>query len=63
MADPYASDPVIHFFNMEDPVNKGSWGNDDGGEGTQSKISCTVQYTGYYYVFVRSYLPNTVANH
>jgi hypothetical protein len=54
-ADPYASDPVMWFFNSTDPINNGSWVDDDGGEGTQSKITCTVQYTGYYYVFVISY--------
>ncbi|MBN1396608.1 MAG: hypothetical protein JXA06_01120 [Bacteroidetes bacterium] len=24
--DPYGSNPVMHLFNMQDPVNKGSWG-------------------------------------
>lgn len=57
--DPYSSDPVMHLFNAEDPINKGSWGDDDGGEGTQSKITCTIQYSGYYYVLVRSFWPNT----
>ena len=59
-ADPYSSNPVMHFFNADDPVNKGSWGDDNSGEGMQAKITCTVQYTGYYYVLVRSFWPNTV---
>lgn len=58
-SDPYSSNPVMHLFNVEDPVNKGSWGDDDSGEGTQSKITCTIQYSGYYYVLVRSFWPNT----
>ncbi len=54
-ADPYASNPVMELFNADDPVNRGSWVDDDGGEGYQSKISCTVQYTGYYYLLLWSW--------
>ena len=53
--NPYASDPVMQLFNYTDPINKGSWTNDDGGQGTQSKISVTVQYTGYYMLYIRNY--------
>jgi len=55
MDDPYASDPVMEFFNADDPINKGSWADDDGGQGYQSKITCTVQYSGYYYVLLWSW--------
>ncbi|NOR48353.1 MAG: hypothetical protein GQ533_09985 [Methanosarcinaceae archaeon] len=54
-SDPYASDPVMFLFNYNDPVNDGSWSNDDGGSGYQSKISATIQNTGTYYLLLRSY--------
>lgn len=54
-ADPYASDPVMELFNSSDPINKGSWVDNNSGEGYQAKISCTIQYTGYYYLRVRAY--------
>jgi hypothetical protein len=58
-SDPCASDPVMYLFNSYDPVNKGSWSNDDGGECVQSKITCTIQYSGTYWVFIRSYSSNS----
>jgi len=58
-SNPCASDPVMHLFNYEDPINKGSWGNDDGGECYQAKIVCTIPYTGYYCLLVRSFWPYT----
>ncbi len=54
-SDPYASDPVMFLFNYNDPVNGGSWSNDDGGVGWQSKISVTIPNTGIYYLLLRSY--------
>lgn len=54
-ADPYASDPVMEFFNAEDPINKGSWMNDDGGQGNQSKLTVTIPYSGYYILLLWSY--------
>jgi len=53
-SDPYASDPVMFLFN-NDPVNGGSWSNDDWGNGYQSKISVTIPNTGTYYLLLRSY--------
>lgn len=53
--DPYASDPVMFLFNYNNPVNDGSWSNDDGGSGYQSKISVTIPNTGYYVLLLRSY--------
>jgi hypothetical protein len=58
-ADPYASDPVMELFNSSDPINKGSWVDNNSGEGYQAKISCTIQYTGYYYLRVRAYRQGT----
>ncbi|VVB91498.1 Uncharacterised protein [uncultured archaeon] len=54
-SDPYASDPVMFLFNYNDPVNGGSWSNDDWGNGYQSKISVTIPTTGTYYLLLRSY--------
>ncbi|MGP8331827.1 MAG: DUF7689 domain-containing protein, partial [Methanosarcinaceae archaeon] len=54
-SDPYASDPVMFLFNYDDPVNDGSWSNDDGGSGHQSKISATIPNTGLYVLLLRSY--------
>lgn len=54
-SDPYASDPVMFLFNYYDPVNGGSWSNDDWGNGWQSKISATIPSTGTYYLLLRSY--------
>lgn len=54
-SDPYASDPVMFLFNYNDPVNGGSWSNDDWGNGYQSKISVTIPNTGTYYLLLRSY--------
>ena len=54
-SDPYASDPVMFLFNYDDPVNDGSWSNDDGGSGYQSKISATIPNTGLYVLLLRSY--------
>jgi hypothetical protein len=46
--NPNSSDPVMYLFNRDDSINKGSWSDDDSGDGYQSKIICTPQYTGYY---------------
>lgn len=54
-SDPYASDPVMFLFSAYDPVNGGSWSNDDWGNGWQSKISVTIPSTGTYYLLLRSY--------
>lgn len=54
-SDPYASDPVMFLFNYNNPVNGGSWSNDDWGNGWQSKISATIPNTGTYYLLLRSY--------
>ena len=54
-SDPYASDPVMQLFHYTDPINKGSWTDDDGGVGPQSKISVTIPYTGYYILFIRNW--------
>ncbi|CAG1002275.1 hypothetical protein METP2_03371 [Methanosarcinales archaeon] len=54
-SDPYASDPVMFLFSGSDPVNGGSWSNDDWGNGYQSKISVTIPNTGTYYLLLRSY--------
>lgn len=57
-SDPYASDPVMYLFNLQNPAN-GSWGDDDGGhKGGQSKITALIQSAGYYRVLVRSYYSN-----
>lgn len=48
------TDPVLYFFNIDDPATKGSWANDDA-VGLESKLTATVQYTGSYVVFLRSY--------
>jgi hypothetical protein len=56
-ADPYSSDPVMHLFNIQNPDN-GSWGDDDSGEGYQSKITAYIQVPGYYRLLVRSYSSN-----
>lgn len=55
--DPYSSDPVMHLFNIQNPDN-GSWGDDDSGEGYQSKITAYIQVPGYYRLLVRSYGSN-----
>lgn len=54
-SNPYASDPVMFLFNYNDPVNGGSWSNDDGGVGHQSKLSVTIPRTGWYMLLLRSY--------
>jgi hypothetical protein len=54
-SDPYASDPVMQLFHYTDPINKGSWTDDDGGVGRQSKISVTIQHTGYHLLFIFNY--------
>jgi hypothetical protein len=54
-SDPYASDPVMFFFNAEDPVNKRSKSNDDGGQGCQAKMTDTIPYAGYYILLLQSY--------
>lgn len=54
-SNPTASDPVMFLFNYYDPVNGGSWSNDDWGNGYQSKISATIPSTGTYYLLLRSY--------
>ncbi|MFZ3059973.1 MAG: hypothetical protein WA102_09590 [Candidatus Methanoperedens sp.] len=54
-SDPYASDPVMFLFSAYDPVNGGSWSNDDWGNGYQSKISVTIPNSGTYYLLLRSY--------
>ncbi len=54
-SDPYASDSVMFLFNSNDPVNGGSWSNDDWGNGYQSKISVTIPNSGYYTLLLRSY--------
>jgi hypothetical protein len=53
--DPYASDPVMELFNSNDPLNNGSWNDDNSGDGYQAKITCTIQYTGYYYLLLWSW--------
>ncbi|GFO97484.1 hypothetical protein ig2599ANME_1688 [groundwater metagenome] len=45
----------MFLFNYNDPVNGGSWSDDDGGVGYQSKISVTIPNTGTYYLLLRSY--------
>ena len=55
--NPYASDPIMYLFNQQDPAY-GSWGDDDGGQGYQSKITCTIQNPGTYCIFVRSFSSN-----
>src|SRR5665648_32051 len=45
----------MFLFNSNDPVNGGSWSDDDGGSGYQSKISVTIPNTGTYYLLLRSY--------
>lgn len=54
-ADPSASDPVMYLFNYNDPINNGSWSDDDGNGGYQSRISCTPQVTGWYLLLLRGY--------
>ena len=57
--DPWDSDPVMYLFHRSDPVNKGSWSDDDGGDGLQSKIACTIQHTGYHTLLLRSFSSST----
>jgi hypothetical protein len=56
------SDPVLQLFNSIDPINKGSWTDDDGaGNGYNSKITATIQYAGTYYVLIRKFInPSSV---
>jgi len=54
-SNPYASNPVMQLFNYSDPINKGSWTNDNGGAGYQSKISVTIPYTGTYMLYIRNW--------
>ncbi|WP_449405434.1 DUF7689 domain-containing protein [Methanocella conradii] len=53
-SDPYASDPVMYLFNANDPVNGGSWSNDDY-NGFQSRIDVTIPSTGSYILLLRSF--------
>lgn len=48
------TDPVMYLFYSNNP-DQGSWMNDDGGSGLNSKISVTIPVSGYYYVLLRSY--------
>lgn len=45
----------MFLFSASDPVNGGSWSNDDWGNGYQSKISATITNSGTYYLLLRSY--------
>jgi len=51
--DSYA-DPVMYLYKQGNP-SAGSWGDDDGGDGLNSKISVTIPSTGYYNVLLRDY--------
>lgn len=53
--DPTASDPVMTFFNALDPVTNGSWSDDDGGVGLQSKLTVTIPCAGWYCLLIWSY--------
>ncbi len=53
--DPNSSDPVMYLYNRTDPELYGSWFDDDGGSGYQSKITCTITHTGFYILLVRAY--------
>lgn len=53
--DPYGSDPVMHLFNDDDPLTKGSWTDNNSGEGLQSKIEVNINYDGVYGLYIRSY--------
>jgi hypothetical protein len=57
------TDPVLHLFNANDPINQGAWSDDDGaGVSYNSKITATIQYSGIYFVLIRKYLnPSSVA--
>lgn len=48
------ADPVMYLFFKSNP-NQGSWMNDDGGTGLNSKISVRIPRTGTYCVLLRSY--------
>lgn len=53
-ADPNASDPVMFLFYYASPAS-GTWSDDDGGAGLQSKITCTPPATGTYMVVLRGF--------
>lgn len=48
------SDPVMFIFNYSNP-SLGSWMNDDGGEGLNSKLTVTAPQEGTYYLLLRAY--------
>ena len=54
--NPTASDPVMYFYHCSDAANGGSWVDDNGGEGLQSKIDCTTQLSGVHMLVIRSRL-------
>ena len=45
----------MHLFNDDDPLNKGSWTDNNSGEGLQAKIEVDINYDGVYGLYVRSY--------
>ena len=49
-----SADPVMYLYKQGDP-SAGSWGDDDGGVGFNSRISVTIASTGYYNVLLRDY--------
>lgn len=53
--NPYASDPVIHFFHKDAPLSKGTWTNDNGGAGYQSKLNVSINNRGWYCLYIRAY--------
>jgi hypothetical protein len=53
--DPYASDPVMQLFHADNPISKGTWTNDDGGSGYQSKITAFIEFNGVYHLYIRAY--------
>ncbi len=47
--------PVLQLFNQENPLYKDSWVDARYNPGYLAKIKCYIQYTGYYYLMIRSY--------
>lgn len=49
-------DPIIHLFNYDNPDGIDSWSDDDGGEGLNSRLTCTPANSGTYLLLVRRYI-------
>ena len=47
-------DPVLYLFNLSNPA-LGSWSNDDSNGTLESTITTRIQYSGTYFIAIRSY--------